>query len=89
MQGIGEYRIKKIKKMDKFEVQAIGEKVLEYVEKSKYSLIFKSKKQICDDLNLSHYKLKFYLEVYKKYLKDYKDIDLHLKLIFREKHESL
>ncbi|RTL02322.1 MAG: hypothetical protein EKK57_02255 [Proteobacteria bacterium] len=87
MQGIGEYRIKKIKRMDKFEVQAIGEKILDYVEKSKYSLIFKSKKQICDELNLSHYKLKFYLEVYKKYIKDYKDIDLHLRPTFGEKND--
>lgn len=73
--GIGEYRIKKIKKMDKFEIQAIGEKIIDYMEENKYLLLLKSTKQVCQDLDLSHYKFKFYLEVYKRYLKEYKGID--------------
>lgn len=77
MNGIGEYRSKKIRKMDKFEVQAVGEKILDYLEKNKYLLLFKSTKQVCHDLNLSHYKYKFYLEVFKKYLKEHKGIDTH------------
>ncbi len=68
MTDIGKYRTKKIKKMDKFAIQAIGEKILDYVEKNKYELIFKSTRQICADLNISHYKYKFYLEIYKKYV---------------------
>lgn len=68
MTDIGKYRTKKIKKMDGFEIQAIGEKILDYVEKNKYELIFKSTRQICNDLNISHYKYKFYLEIYKKYV---------------------
>lgn len=78
MTGIGEYRTRKIKKMDKFEIQAIGEKIIDYMEKNKYLLLFKSTKQLCHDLDLSHYKFKFYLEVYKRYLKEYKGIDPYL-----------
>lgn len=74
MQGVAAYRAKKIKKMDKFEVQAIGEKILDYVERNKYELIFKSAKDICADLNVSHYKFKFYLEIYKKYVYEFKII---------------
>ena len=60
--------------MDKFEVQAIGEKILDYVEKNKYELIYKSTKDICTDLNVSHYKFKFYIEIYKKYVHEYNAI---------------
>jgi hypothetical protein len=67
--GANEYRVKKIKKMDKFEIQAVAEKLVDYQEKNKHILLFKTTKQVCDDLNLSHYKFKFYLEIYRKYLK--------------------
>lgn len=63
-----EYRIKQIRKLDKFEIQAIAERIIDYIESNKYQLIFKTTKQICQELNISHYKFKFYLEVYKKYL---------------------
>lgn len=66
------YRNKKIKSMDFFEVQAIGERILHYIEQNKYELIFKTAKDICKDLNVSHYKYKFYLEVYKKYISETK-----------------
>lgn len=74
MKGVAAYRTKKINKMDKFEVQAIGEKILDYVEKNKYELIYKSTKDICTDLNVSHYKFKFYIEIYKKYVHEYNAI---------------
>jgi hypothetical protein len=67
--GANEYRIKKIKNMDKFEIQGVAEKLIDYQEKNKHILLFKTTKQVCMDLNLSHYKFKFYLEIYRKYLK--------------------
>lgn len=63
-----EYRLKQIRKLDKFEIQAIAERIIDYIENNKYQLIFKTTKQICQELNISHYKFKFYLEVYRKYL---------------------
>lgn len=74
--GANEYRIKKIRKMDKFEIQGVAEKLIDYQEKSKHILLFKTTKQVCDDLNLSHYKFKFYLEIYRKYLKEQKGINV-------------
>lgn len=67
--GIQKYRLNKIKNLDKYEIEAIAKKVIDYVELNKYRLIFLTHKQICEELNISHYKLKFYLEVYNQYLK--------------------
>lgn len=67
--SIQKYRSNKIKKLDKYEIEAIAKKVIDYVELNKYRLIFLTHKQVCEELNISHYKLKFYLDVYKKYLK--------------------
>jgi tRNA G26 N,N-dimethylase Trm1 len=63
-----DYRKKQIKKLDKFEKEAIAKRILEYVENNKLRLIFLSTKQICKELNISHYKFKFFLEVYKSQL---------------------
>lgn len=54
--------------MDRFEVQAIVNKINDYLEKNKQFLLFKTTAQICTDLKVSHYKYKFYLEIYQKYL---------------------
>ncbi len=67
--GANEYRVKKIRNMDKFEIRGVAEKLIDYQEKNKHILLFKTTKQVCMDLNLSHYKFKFYLEIYRKYLK--------------------
>ena len=72
MTNIRKYRTKKIEKMDGFEIQAIGGKILDYVERNKYELIFKSTKQICAELNVSHYKYKFYIEIYRRYVSEAK-----------------
>lgn len=69
MIGVNEYRIQKIKKMDKFEIQAVAEKLIDYIDKNKHLLLFKTTAQICNDLKISHYKYKFNLEIYRKYLK--------------------
>lgn len=67
--GIQKYRSNKIKNLDKYEIEAIAKKVIDYVELNKYRLLFLTNRQICEELSISHYKLKFYLEVYKQYLK--------------------
>ena len=67
--GIQKYRSNKIKNLDKYEIEAIAKKVIDYVELNKFRLLFLTNRQICEELNISHYKLKFYLEVYKQYLK--------------------
>jgi hypothetical protein len=67
--GANEYRVKKIKKMDKFEIQGVAEKLIDYIDKNKDLLLFKTTAQICKDLKISHYKYKFNLEIYRKYLK--------------------
>ncbi len=54
--------------MDKFEMQAIVDKINDYLEKNKQLLLFKTTAQICKDLKVSHYKYKFYLEIYQNYL---------------------
>lgn len=67
--GVNEYRIQKIKKMDKLEIKFVAEKLINYIDKNKHLLLFKTTAQICSDLKISHYKYKFNLEIYRKYLK--------------------
>lgn len=74
--GANEYRVKKIRKMDKFEIQGVAEKLIDYIDKNKHLLLFKTTAQICNDLKISHYKYKFSLEIYRKYLKEQKGVNV-------------
>ena len=65
---IKNYRANKIRKLDKYEIEAVAKKIIDYIEINKFRLLFLTKKQICEELNISHYKLKFYLDIYRNYI---------------------
>lgn len=54
---IKNYRANKIRKLDKYEIEAVAKKIIDYIEINKFRLLFLTKKQICEELNISHYKL--------------------------------